>query len=77
MKWPFQSQPMVQDDVIYLRRPRPAPMPQVRDAILYLPDVVAALERGQLAWNHTQMLDAIQSAEHFLQAARRALKGGA
>lgn len=74
--WPFSNRSAQSvGDVAYRRTPAPAPMPQVRDAMLYLPDAAAALERGQHAWNHTQMRDAILSAEYFLQAARNALDG--
>lgn len=47
---------------------RTPPMPQVRDAILYLEDAKKALSRE--VWNSTQLEDAIRSAEHFIQKAK-------
>jgi hypothetical protein len=51
-------------------QPSPQPMPQVRDALLSITGARKALERGELAWNATQLEDAIRSAEFFIKAAR-------
>lgn len=52
---------------------RPQPMPEVARALIYLPDAILALERAGKAWNKTQLLDAIKSAETFIAAAKQAV----
>jgi hypothetical protein len=51
----------------------PSPMPDVARARVYVPDAIHALERAGVAWNKTQMLDAIRSAETFIAAAKSAV----
>jgi len=48
-------------------------MPEVALARVYVPDAILALQRANEAWNKTQLLDAIQSAETFIAAAKAAI----
>jgi hypothetical protein len=45
--------------------PPPEPMPDVRTALAYLPDLRAAVERAGAAWNDKQLDDALRSVKHF------------
>lgn len=53
---------------------RPSPMPTVARARIYLPDAQLALDRAAVAWNPTQMTDAIRSLRTFLNQAEEALR---
>lgn len=50
--------------------PAPEPMPQAQGALLCITEARKALERGEQAWNTSQIEDAIRSAEFFIKAAR-------
>ena len=51
------------------RRLPPSPSPDIQGALLTLNDAGAALQRGQAAWNRSQLTDAIRSARYFLDLA--------
>lgn len=52
--------------------PPPPPMPKVVAGQVYLDDAIAAMQRGKSAWNLSQLEDAFNSAEHFINRARLA-----
>jgi hypothetical protein len=52
----------------------PPPMPGVRDALIYRPDVIRAVNRMDQCWNKEQLQDAIRSARLFLDLMDRALQ---
>lgn len=51
---------------------RPAPMPDVRPALLNVADLAAAVDRAGKAWNKSQLTDALRSARFFLERAEQA-----
>lgn len=46
--------------------PDAPPTPDVRAALVYVPDAKAAIERAGKAWNRQQLDDAIASARRWL-----------
>jgi hypothetical protein len=49
-------------------------MPGIRAALLSITESRKALERGEAAWNRTQLEDAIRSAEYFIATARSSME---
>ncbi|MDK6078962.1 hypothetical protein [Massilia varians] len=72
MIWPITKRTL-EGEAVFIQPVKIQPMPDVRRAVVYVPDAISALERAKEAWNKTQLLDAIRSAEHFLAAAKDAL----
>lgn len=58
-----------------IQPPPPRPMPEIREAQIYIPDAIAALVRAKGAWNREQLEDAIHSTNNFIALAEKALKG--
>lgn len=52
----------------------PAPMPQVRVALLSVRDLQEAADRAAKAWNLTQLRDALRSVRYFLELAESSLE---
>ena len=50
--------------------PPPPAMPDIREALLDVKEATKALQRGEDAWNKTQLEDALNSAEFFIKKAR-------
>lgn len=51
----------------------PPPVPAVARALIPMKDASAAIQRGLEAWNESQLRDAIQSAEYFIELAKKSL----
>jgi hypothetical protein len=51
----------------------PPPMPGIGGALLCTIEARRALERGELAWNKSQLRDALLSARNFINEAEGAL----
>lgn len=49
--------------------PDPPPMPNVRAALVHVPDMRAAVERAAKAWNKSQLDDAIRSLKYYIALA--------
>lgn len=49
-------------------------MPAVARALIPMEDASAAILRGLEAWNASQLRDAIQSAEYFIDLAKKSLE---
>lgn len=50
------------------------PMPKVSKALVYLPDLQAAVNRAGKAWNKTQLEDALASAKNFIKIMEQSLE---
>lgn len=53
--------------------PPPPPMPDVDRALGDVKEAYKALQRGLESWNKHQLLDALRSAQDFIDAAKSAL----